>query len=171
MGAKLKFDVVTGANVYLNDNSQFGRAMEVTGLDVKKVQTDHECIGLFGKKKTTKGLDHIELTVKWDFIHEDIELFGPSLDLTFRGNVERRDNGVIRNLPAVIEATVDLDSNNLMGTLKGQDWSGQEMKLTCSYVRIEHDGDEILEIDVDNNIIKEHGTDKLADMRKNAGLE
>lgn len=170
MGAKLKFDIVTGANVYLNDNSQFGRAMEVSGLDIKKVQSDHSPIGLYGKKKATKGIDHIELDVKWDFIHEDIELFG-TYELTFRGNVERKENGVTRNFPAVIEATVELDNNNMMGTMKGQDWSGQSMKLTCSYIRVEHDGAEILEIDVDNNIFSEHGTDKLTDMRKNTGLD
>lgn len=165
----LKFDVVTGANVYIGDNSQYGRALEVSGADVKLQKADHAPIGMFGKKKVVVGLELIELDITWDFIHEDLNLMD-QFDFTIRGNVVRRENGSQRSFPVVIECSGSLDNNDFIGSLKGQEWKGQKTKLTLDYLKVSHDGVEILEIDIDNNIFIENGVDRLEEMRTNAGL-
>jgi len=166
----LNFNYVTGANVYINDNEQYGRAMEVSGLDVKTVKVDHNPIGMFGKKKIIIGLDTIELDVTFDFIHESMTL-NDRFDFAIKGNVVRDENGVKREFATVIECSGLLDNNNLLGSgVKHQEWKGQKVKLTIDYLKVEYDGQELMEIDVDNNIWVENGVDKLEQMRTNAGL-
>ena len=57
MGAKLTFDTVTGANVYMNDASLYGKALEISGLSINPVMKDISPIGMFGKKKVMTGID------------------------------------------------------------------------------------------------------------------
>ena len=166
----MKFDVVTGANFYIDGASQYGKAQEISGLEIKPVTVDINPIGMFGKTKKIVGIDIIELDVTWDFINEDVT--DPFKEYSFKiyGNVVRKENGTERELPAYIELRGHMMDNNLLGTLKGQEWKGQKTQFVVEYILVKHDGEEILELDIEGNIWRDHGEDKLATMRKNARL-
>ncbi len=166
----LNFDIVTGANVYLQDNSLFGRALEVSGLSLKSTMKEIAPIGMYGKKKVATGIDSMELSIKWDFINENSFSSMDDLNLSIRGNVQRNENGSVSNFPVIIECKGRIEENNFFGTLKHQEWTGQETKLTLDYVKVTHNGSDLLEIDVENNVFKENGSDRLEDMRTNSGL-
>lgn len=166
----LKFDTVTGANVYIDGASLYGKAQEISGLSVNPVMKEISPIGMFGKKKVMVGIDALEIDVTWDFINEAVT--NPFKDYKWQiyGNVVRRENGTESEIPAYMELRGRMMDNDLMGTLKGQEWSGQKVKFTLDYILVKHNGTEIIEIDVDNNIYKDHGEDMLANMKKNANL-
>lgn len=170
MGAKLTFDTVTGANVYMNGASLYGKALEISGLSINPVMKDISPIGMFGKKKVMTGIDALSVDVTWEFINEKVTNPFKDYNLKIYGNVVRRENGTDRSLKAYMELRGRMGDNDLMGTLKGQEWSGQKTKFELDYILVKHDGEEILEIDVENNVFKDHGEDMLADMRKNANL-
>lgn len=168
--AQLKFDTVTGANVYDDTNSLYGKAQEVSGLSVNMVEKDINPIGMFAKKKVPVGIDNLELDITWDFLNEKFVNPFVAKNLTVYGNIVRRENGTLTEIQVKIELTGRIEENDFMGTLKGQDWSGQKTKLTLDKIKVFHNGSEVLHVDVDNNIFAVDGVDQLSAMRQNANL-
>lgn len=166
----LHFDTVTAANVYLEDNSLYGRAQEVSGLSLNMVMKDINPIGMYAKKRVPVGVDNLELTITWDFINEECVNPFRLHNLTIYGNVVRTEDGTERELQAVIELRGRIIENNLTGTLKGQDWSGQQTKFALDYILVKHDDKEIIKVDVDNNIFEVNGEDQLSNARVNGVL-
>lgn len=166
----LKFDTVTGANVYDDTNSLYGRAQEISGLSVNMIEKDINPIGMYGKKKVPVGIDSLEVDITWDFLNEKFLNPFAKRNLTIYGNVVRTEDGSERELAVKMELTGRIQENDIMGTVKGQDWSGQKVKFTLDRIKVWHDGSEVIEIDVDNNIFKTDGVDRLEEMRKNANL-
>ena len=166
----LHFDTVTAANVYLNDASLYGKAQEISGLSLNMVMKDINPIGMYAKKRVPVGVDNLELDITWDFINEDCINPFELHNWTIYGNVVRTEDGTSRELSAVIELKGRIIENDVIGTLKGQDWSGQKTKLALDYVLVKHDGKEIIKIDVDNNIFEINGEDQLSTAKVNAAL-
>lgn len=168
--AKIQMDTVTAATVYLDNNSFCGSATEISGLTIKNAMKEHSAVGMIGVKKLWVGFEAMQIDVTWDFFKEAVtDQFG-DYNLKIYGNVSRRENGTPRNLPVYMEMRCRVDDNDVMGSLKPQDWSGQKVTFTVDYIYIRHDNKDKLKIDIDKNIYEKDGVDMLAEMKKNANL-
>ena len=168
--ASLNLDIVTAANVYLDDTSLYGKVEKITGPTITPVMKEVKAVGMMGTKKVWVGFEAIEVDITWKFINENCTDFFKDYNWKIYGNVVRRENGTERNLPAYVELRGRMEDNGIGGDLEGQNWSGQTVKFAVDYIMVKHDNVEILVIDVDNNIYRDHGVDKFAEMRKNANL-
>jgi P2 family phage contractile tail tube protein len=162
------------SNVYIDGtNSQIGRASETQLPSIAAVTSEHKGLGMFGTLELPAGLQALVVSVKWAGFYADLKRFGANpfmaRRLQWRASLETYDqNGRVAEVPVVFTAAGSWKSSG-GGTFKPQEASEFDDELTCTYCKLEVDGEEIYEIDLINNVYRVDGEDLLATMRANLG--
>lgn len=165
---------VYNANVYLDGtNSLLGKAKEHTLPEVVTVTEDQDALGMFGKLQLPTGIDVLTGKIKWGgFYPEVLDAANPYVarKIQTRGNVQTfGPGGLLTEEPLV--ATVNAAFKKLPLGVFGPKTSPElEVEYTCTYVRVELSGKELLEIDVHNHVWRVRGKDLLAAYRANLGI-
>lgn len=175
MADKIQVNRLTNANVYINGVSQLGKAEEISLPVVKQVMTEHKSLGLVGKMEFASGIDKMEAKIKWNSFYSDVfkKFASPfsTLNLQCRSSIERYDStGRVAQIPYVVYMTAYAKDFPL-GNFKAQDNVELESNLSVTYIKIEENGESVLEIDVLANIYKVGGVDQLALYRQNLGID
>ena len=128
---------------------------------------------MFGAAEVDQGLEKLECSFE---LHEWSDTVirnwgGSAIDgtpLRFMGALEKDDEGgSVTSVQASVRGrTKVLD----FGDVKQGDANPLKAEMALTYFRYEHDGKELIEIDVVNMIEKVNGTDRLAAQRAAIGL-
>jgi P2 family phage contractile tail tube protein len=170
----IKTNTLTNANVYCEDKSMLGRAEEITLPEVNFTMTDHKALGMIGVRQFPNGIDKLEGKIKWNSFYDDAfkKFANPfkALRLMVRASVKIWEGGdLVDEKPYVVYLTVQTKKTPL-GGFKQNDQVELENDISCTYIKVEYDGQLMMEVDVDNNIYNVAGEDLLATYRANLGI-
>lgn len=164
---------ITNANVYIDGTAFLGKAEEIKLPDVVTSMTEHKALGLVGKVELPSGIDKMESTIKWNSLYEDVLLKAANpftaVQLQCRASQETYvGTGRTKEVPVTVFMTGTFKKFPL-GNFKQHDNVEAETALSVTYIRLNVDGKDIVEVDVLSNIYKVGGVDLLAQYRTNIG--
>jgi phage tail tube protein FII len=149
---QIQVNRLTNANVYVDGQSQLGKAEEVNLPDITFMLSEHKALGMIGKFELFSGIDKLEATI-----------------LQIRSSLEKHDsNGLVAEVPCVAYLTVQA-KNFPAGNYKQHDNVEATSKLTCTAYKLEIDGQEVVDYDALANIYSVDGVDIFATYRANIG--
>lgn len=165
---------LTNANVYLNGNSLLGRAEEVNLPAIMHKMVEHKALGMVGTAEFFSGIDKMEATFKWNSFYADVmkATANPtkSVKLQVRSSLEvYTSEGRTEEQPVVCFFTAQFKSVPT-GNFKQHDNVELQSTAAVYAMRLEINGEEIVEVDVLSNIFKVAGEDILATYRQNLGI-
>lgn len=151
-----------------------GRAEEINLPSIKHKMADHKGLGLMAETEFwTGGIEKLEAKIKWSSFYLDAYQAGANPNKTasiqVRGNLKSfNSQGLVSEVAYVCYITAMFKETPL-GNFKQLDNAEFESNLTVYYVKLEVDGQSVIEIDPLANIYKTSGTDVLARYRLNVG--
>lgn len=165
---------VTNANVYLEGASLLGRAEEVNlpNLDAKMVE--HKALGMVGTADFFAGFNKLEASIKWNALYQDVlqQVNNPfrAMAIQVRASIESYDPAAGRTaeVPAIIYLRGTF-KNFPTGIFKQHDNVEVSSMMSVNYMKMEINGQAVVEFDVLANIYKANGEDLLAQYRTNLG--
>lgn len=164
---------IINSNVYIDGNNHLGKASEIDMPDVMAKMTEFKALGLIGSFELPSGFDKMELRIKWNAFYPEIaaQFVNPfkKISIMVRGNMEIWEGGDRVGEKAVVIYATCQSKGFPTGKFKAQDNVEVESKLSCTHVKMEIDGEEVLELDIMNNIFKAAGVDMMANYRNNIG--
>lgn len=165
---------LTNANVYADGGSLLGQAMEIDLPTVTYKQADHAALGMIGSIETFAGIDKMEATIRWTAPYPDaIKKFAnpfQSIALQVRGNLETYTSaGRTDQQPYIVYMTV-MSKGQPAGNMKQHENVEMENTLNVLYLKIEINGESVLEVDPLAQIYKVDGQDLLQAYKTNLGL-
>jgi P2 family phage contractile tail tube protein len=167
----IQINKVTNANVYLNGTSFMGRAEEVTCPEVTAKMAEHKGLGMIGENELPSGLQKMMAKIKWNAIYPDVmklthNVF-QSFRLMIRANVQTfEDQSLTAEKSCVIYITATPKKAGGM-VFKPQENVEREDEFAVSAYKLEIDGEEIIDVDINANIWRVNGVDLLDNYRSN----
>jgi P2 family phage contractile tail tube protein len=166
---------ITNANVYDNGNSLLGKVEEITLPTVKAKVVAVKALGMIMDVELPSGFEKMDGKMKWNAVYSDLILaFGSIFNtrqIQVRGNLEAYDSsGRTAEISVVAFLTIRFKDAMPGLTMKQNDNPEQESEFTCSYYRLEIDGERMIEVDAFSNIYFVGDEDQLANYRINLGL-
>lgn len=173
--AAVNINRITNANVYVAGNSLLGMAEEVTLPAIKAKYADVKVLGLQSDLELPTGLEKMTGKVKWNALYPDvINNFGSpyvSQDIQVKSNLEIWDSsGRTNQVPVTAYMTVRFKDALASINIKSGDNPEQESEFSCTYFRLEIDGQTVIEVDVFNNVYFIGDIDQVINYRNNLGL-
>lgn len=170
---QIQVNRLTNANVYVDGQSQLGKAEEVNLPDITFMLSEHKALGMIGKFELFSGIDKLEATIKWNAFYADVlkKFADPrkAMKLQIRSSLETHNsNGLVSEVPCVAYLTVQA-KNFPAGNYKQHDNVEATSKLTCTAYKLEIDGQEVIDYDALANIYSVDGVDIFATYRANIG--
>lgn len=167
-------NVIHDYNMYLNGNSCLGQVNEVTPPNLEFEKSEHSTIGSLGTTELYKKLAKMEATIKWAGPENNvlISMSNPftALDIMVRAQKDVYINGTLSGQVPVIYYIKGTVSSRSSGTFKSGDPKEDETKISVSYYKEVINGQEIIEADIDNYILRVGGEDIMAKRRENLGI-
>lgn len=165
---------IKNGNVYLDGVNYLGKIKEVQLPELKQKMTESPTLGMFGTKKLPNGLEALESKIKWSSWLPEImkKAANPykQADLTFYGNYEIFGNTGLEAEKPVKCFMKGTFENIPLGTSQPNQGMEVETTLSVSYIKLVVDGEELFEVDVDNNIYIVGGVDLMKQFRVNLGI-
>jgi len=158
MAKNIKIEHIHRANIFINDKDLIGTIEEVSGLALKFKKKDHSTLGMFGIRKLKTGLEALELTLKKVSINTEEIDSSEEIKGKIVGDIITKESGKSVVSKAVIYFRGE-SAEEVFGTAKAMEWSGQELKLDLHAVKFVVAGETLLEIDIDNDIYEKNGKD------------
>lgn len=142
-----------------------GRCLDITPPKLTVKTDEHRAGGMDGAVELDMGMEKLELTgTLAEFDPEVLKLFGLTTgavkQITLRGALEG-DDGVTPIVITCRGTWKELD----MGTLKPGEKGQLKFSVACRYYKYTSDGQDLIEIDVENMIRNIGGVDQLAALR------
>lgn len=173
MANKIQINRVTNANVYIDGASMLGRAEEISLPTIKTMQSPHKALGMIGQMEFFSGLDKLEAKIKWNSFYPEFlkKAANPfkAVQLLVKSSMDIEDStGRTDEQPITISLTGTFKEIPT-GNFKQHDNVELESTLGITYIKMEINNEEILEIDVMANIYRVDGVDLMANYRANIG--
>lgn len=151
----IRINRITNANVYMDGNNFIGRASEVQLPDVTQLMTDHEGLGMIGAIQLPAGFDNFEGSVNWNSFYADafraMANVTDLVQLQVRANVEHwSSQGRDEDTPLIIYLSCIFNQLPL-GQFQPRQNSEHSSSFHAYYVKVEYDGEVMLEIDKFSN--------------------
>ena len=169
----ISINQIVNGNVYINGNSQMGRANEVKIPDVEFEKIQHKGLGLHGAIKLPAGTNPIEAEIAWDSFYPEVRavMLNPykNTQLMIRSNLQVFDSrGLAAEEPMVTIMNV---SAGKVGGTSHKNKENAEFTDTVDVYSIKQTvaGKELLFIDVLANIYRVNGQDVLQKYHTNIG--
>jgi len=162
------------ANVYAAGNSFLGKAEEVTLPAIKAKVRDVKALGLITDTELISGMEKMTGKIKWNSIYPEVlqQLGSPFVtqQIQMRSSLETWDSsGRTAELPVVAYMDVRFKDSLSAITIKQNDNPDQESEFSCTYMRLEVDGNTVMEFDAMNNVYFIAEEDQLVNWRNNLG--
>ena len=166
---------ITNANVYSSGNSLIGKVEEVKLPAIKGKTVEVKVLGLAFDNELPAGFEKMTGTMKFNAVYPElIEEFGSPFNtrqIQVRSSLESYDSsGRTSEVSVVAFLTVRFKDALPPIGLKQNDNPEQESEYSCSYYRLEIDGERMIEVDSLANIFFVKDVDELAQYRINLGL-
>lgn len=170
----MKINKVYDANVYVNNSSQHGLASEVTVPDIVALMSDYKSLGMIGTAEFFNGFDKMESIVKWTYPSNEVQVACANprklVDLMVRSSKAEFDGQAMENEVPIVVYMRGFPKKHPGGVFKPKEDTELETSFSVTYIKLEIDGEEIVELDVLHNIYKVGGEDLLAERRQNLGI-
>ena len=171
--AKIEVNRLTNANVYVDGNSFLGRAEEIDLPKITQKMADHIALGMQGSIELPTGIEKMEARIKWNAMYADAlkKMANPyqAMRLMLRASLEVYSaQGRVEEQPVVVYMTATAKETPL-GNFKQHENVELENMLNVTYVKLEINGEPIVEFDALANVYKAGGVDLLATYRNNIG--
>jgi P2 family phage contractile tail tube protein len=168
-------NIINDANIYVDGANWLGKA-EVELPPVKHKTQGYQAFGVAGEIDipVVGHVDKLEGTIKFKSMTKDAAkaLYNPKMAplLDARGSVQKYDpaTGEMKQFPCKFTFRAFFTELKAPEFKQGAD-SGGEAKFAAHYMKLEIDGEEVLEIDQFNYIYKVNGVDVLAEVRQHLG--
>jgi P2 family phage contractile tail tube protein len=165
---------VNNANVYLDGGTLLGKVMEFTLPDLTSKTSESMPLGQIGTSEHFAGFEKLEGTLKWASLYKEVYLLTANPlsthQVQLRGNVDVYDaTGLVEQVPAVCYLTCTFKKVPF-GTFKAHENVELESEISITSVKLEYDGESLVEYDAIANIYKVGGVDVLATYRANLGI-
>lgn len=166
---------LTNANVYSSGNSLLGRVEEISLPSIKAKTVDVKSLGMTMEIEVPSGFEKMTGKMKWNAVYPELirEFGSPFItkQIQVRGSLEAYDSsGRLSELSVVAFLTVRFKDVLPGITFKMNENPEQESEYSCSYYRLEIDGNRMIEIDAFANIFFVMDVDQLAQYRINLGF-
>jgi P2 family phage contractile tail tube protein len=165
---------IANCNVYLNGNSQLGKAEEVILPELTWIKSEHKALGQLGVAEFTSGIEAMECSIKWNSFYPDVlkKLSNPftALSLQIRGSLEHHDSTgrlVEEKLVVYLKATPKTKKD---GDFKAHEKVGVDSSFSVTSYKLEIGNVVIHDLDILANICMVDGIDLLATYRQNLGI-
>ena len=163
--------VLKNLNLFVDGNNFAGKVKELVPPVLTLVTEDERNGGMDGTDDIDLGLEKMTAEFTLSGYEEDaLSRWGLSpgntVPLVFRAGLESDDGSVIA---LVITMTAKIRSADLGTWTPGQK-SEPKFMATVTYYKLEHGGQTLIEIDVNNMIRTIGGTDQLASTRQALGI-
>ena len=168
-----ELNAIYNANVYVNGNSQLGRASEFKLPEIEIGMDEHKGLGMVGTIKLPNGVEALEGEITWNSLYPEVAAKAnhpfKAAQLMVRSNLQTFDaRGLVKEVAVVTTVTATFSKNGL-GGLKPKEKSEQASTYQATEIRQMVDGRETLYYNAFKNIYRVDGVDVLAQMRKNIG--
>jgi P2 family phage contractile tail tube protein len=165
---------VLNANVYIDGtNNLIGRAGTITLPDVVAAVESHRGLGMIGSIEIPTGLDLLTTKIKWNGFYPDALKLGAnpfaSHKLQVRASIETFGAGGRESEVPLIVSLVCTWKKSPLGAFSPGAKVEAEQELSTTYVKVNVDGKDTIEIDILENVWKVDGVDVLATYRANLG--
>ena len=171
--AQIAVKKLTNANVYVGNSSYLGKAAEIDLPKITAVMAEHQALGMVGKIDLPSGFEKMEARIKWNSMYPDAmkRMANPfeMVSLQCRSSLEDYTAGGRTGQVPVVCFMKAQFKEVPMGNFKQHENVELESQLTVTYVKLEIDGQSIVEFDALANIYKVDGVDILAQYRANIG--
>ena len=166
-------NTIFNSNVYVNGNSQLGRASEFKLPEIEISQDEYKGLGLVGTIKLPSGVEALEGEVTWNSFYPDafVQVYSPfkSVQLMVRANVQVFNaSGLAEEVPMVTMVTATF-SKNPLGTYKPKEKAEFASTYQATEIRQTIGGRETLYFNAFTNEYRVNGVDQLAKFRRNIG--
>jgi P2 family phage contractile tail tube protein len=164
---------ITNANAYLGGNSLLGKVEEADLPKIVQKMTEYKALGMIADLELPSGIEKLEARIKWKSYFSDVfrRFANPfsAIEMQLRGNLESyTSGGRSGEVPYVVYMTVYAKDLPL-GNFKKHENVEMESNLSVTYVKLEVDGEPVVELDVIANIYKVDGVDIMAQYKANTG--
>lgn len=167
---------VFNSNIYADGGSLFGKADEVTLPTIKAKNSDpHAPLGFVGEIDYAAGFEKMDgCKIKWNSYYKDaakkFSNIYAGIKLQVRFNIEQYSGSTkTAEEPGVAYLTVR-PMTLPGGNFKAKSPVEVETEFSCTYIKLELEGEEVYELDFEANIYKVNGIDLLAGYRANLGI-
>lgn len=164
---------MTNANVYVDGASQLGKAEEVNLPEIAYKQSEHKAVGMIGLFELFSGIDKMEASIKWNAFYPDVmkKFANPrkALKLQIRSSLETHNSEGLSGEVAFVAYLTGQPKNFPGGNFKQHDNVEMTSKMTITAMKVEVDGEPVLEYDALANILMIDGEDMFATYRANIG--
>ncbi len=162
------------ANIYVDGNSYLGRAEEVNLPEIMAKMVEHKALGMVGTIELPSGWEKMEGSIKWNSFYPDVMKKAANpftmYQVQLRGSLEDWTSaGRTGEAPYVCFMSIQFKGMPA-GGFKQQENAEFESQLNVLYIRLEVDGQPIVEFDPLANIYKVDGVDVLSQYRNNLGV-
>ncbi len=170
----MELNTIHNANVYVNGNSQLGRASEFKLPELSISQDETKGLGLVGTIKLPSGVEALEGEINWNSFYPDVfvKIYNPfkACQLMVRANVQVFNAaGLSTEVPMVVMVTATF-SKNPLGTFKPKEKAEFSSTYQATEIRQTLSGRETLYFNAFTNQYRVNGRDMLAQMRSNIGI-
>jgi uncharacterized protein len=165
---------ITNANVYMNGESQLGKAAEITTPDLTSKEQEHKALGMQGVWKLSAGFEEMSGKIKWNSIYDDVAIHTVNtkapVQLQVRCNIERHSaGGLLEEFPMVTFMTVRFKKSPF-GMFKQHENTEIETEFTCTAMKQVIDGRVVIDIDFGTNKYIVNGVDLNAQYNEALGI-
>lgn len=164
---------IYNANLYLDGNTQIGRANEVKLPEIEILQDEYQGLGMAFDLSLPKGFKVGEGEINWNSFYADAftKVYQPfkAQQLMVRGNIQVHNaEGLTQEEQIVVILTAKF-SKMPLGGFKPKERAEWPSTFTCTAGNIKVGGRELLYFDAFANQYRVNGQDVLAQMRRNIG--
>ena len=168
-----ELNAIYNANVYVNGNSQLGRASEFKLPEIEIGMDEHKGLGMVGTVKLPNGVEALEGEITWNSFYPDVftQVYSPfkAVQMMVRANVQVFNAaGLAQEVPMVTMVTATF-SKNPLGTYKPKEKAEFASTYQATEIRQSIGGRETLYFNAFTNQYRVNGVDQLAQMRRNIG--
>lgn len=162
--------ILKNFNLFIDGRGYVGKASEVTPPKLSIKTEEFRAGGMDAPITIDMGLEKLEasftlLEYDKDVLKQFGLITGNGVSVSFRGALQ--DDNIVS--PIIIKLR-GMYSEMDMGKLAAGEKAELQCSLACRYYSLEIDGEQLIEIDIDNMIRKIAGTDKLVEVRKALGI-
>lgn len=162
------------ANVYIDGESYLGRAEEINLPLIKTKDGDHVALGMIGDLDYPTGFEKMEMDVKWNSIYPEvykkIANVYTGLNLQIRSSSEIWEGNTRVNQEGVVIYVKARPKEFGQLGIKARDNMDVPSKYSVTYYKLEINGEEIFELDLEAMIYKVNGEDMMALYRSHLGI-
>lgn len=166
--------VLSNAHLFIG-TSMFGKVNEFKFPDIENVTVKQKTIDSIGEYNLPVALKLDDSSIKFaGFSSEAFENLADMQEehiIIVRGNLKEFQGVTLQN-ERPVKGLIKCLTNKItaLGTIKGQENSEFAVDLIPHALKLEYQGNTMLEIDLPNNVYTVNGEDKLAKMKANLGL-